>query len=186
MKVYTKGGDKGRTAVIGRRVDKDDIRIEANGVIDQANCYIGLIRVKLSTDHPWQAPLKQIQIDLMNMMGHIAKPSDVDKELRIPKPTEGAKQCEEWIDALEKNLSTPSDYFTLPGGNELSVACHLARTEIRNAERRLVSLHKVDPVEKWIFEYVNRLSDLFFTLSRAALDEAKIDEDRWELFIYKP
>lgn len=186
MKVYTRGGDKGRTAVIGRRVDKDDIRIEANGVLDQANCYIGLIRVKLATDHPWQQELKQIQIDLMNMMGHIAKPSDVDKELRIPKPTDGAERFEKWIDQLETEMSTPSDFFILPGGNELSVACHLARTEIRNAERRLVTLNREDEVEKWIFEYVNRLSDLLFTLSRAALDQAKIDEDRWELFIYKP
>jgi cob(I)alamin adenosyltransferase len=83
--------------------------------------------------------------------------------------------------------SSPSDFFLLPGGNEISALCHVCRTQIRRGKRRFVTLMKEDPacVEDYIIAYVNRLSDLFFTLARAEMDKAGVSEEKWQLFLYK-
>ncbi|GGH35879.1 cob(I)yrinic acid a,c-diamide adenosyltransferase [Dyadobacter endophyticus] len=186
MKIYTKKGDKGTTGLFGgSRVSKDDVRIECIGTLDEANSTIGLLRVKLGTGHEWQANLHKIQKDLMDMMSHLARPSDAKKENKNPMPVDGAAFCEEWIDALEAAMTSPSDYFLLPGGNEVSALCHVARTQMRRGERRLVSLIKTDEVNEAIPAYVNRLSDLFFTLARAEMDKAGVAEEKWQLFLYK-
>lgn len=186
MKIYTKKGDKGTTGLFGgSRVSKDDVRIECIGTLDEANSTIGLLRVKLGAGHEWQANLHKIQKDLMDMMSHLARPSDAKKENKNPMPVDGAAFCEEWIDALEAAMTSPSDYFLLPGGNEVSALCHVARTQMRRGERRLVSLIKTDEVHKAIPAYVNRLSDLFFTLARAEMDKAGVAEEKWQLFLYK-
>lgn len=186
MKIYTKKGDKGTTGLFGgSRVSKDDIRIECIGTLDEANSTIGLLRVKLGAGHKWQPNLHKIQKDLMDMMSHLARPSDAKKENKNPMPVDGATFCEEWIDALEAAMTAPSDYFLLPGGNEVSALCHVARTQMRRGERRLVSLIKTDEVHEAIPAYVNRLSDLFFTLARAEMDKAGVAEEKWQLFLYK-
>ena len=186
MKIYTKKGDKGTTGLFGgSRVSKDDVRIECISTLDEANSTIGLLRVKLGTGHEWQANLHKIQKDLMDMMSHLARPSDAKKENKNPMPVDGAAFCEEWIDALEAAMTSPSDYFLLPGGNEVSALCHVARTQMRRGERRLVSLIKTDEVNEAIPAYVNRLSDLFFTLARAEMDKAGVAEEKWQLFLYK-
>lgn len=186
MKIYTKKGDKGTTGLFGgSRVDKDDVRIECIGTLDEANSTIGLLRVKLGTEHEWQANLQKIQKDLMDMMSHLARPSDAKKINTNPMPEDGAEFCEIWIDDLEQKMTSPSDYFLLPGGNEVSALCHMARTQIRRGERRLVSLQKTDEVHSAIPAYVNRLSDLFFTLARAEMDKAGVAEEKWQLFLYK-
>ncbi|GAB3529075.1 cob(I)yrinic acid a,c-diamide adenosyltransferase [Pontibacter brevis] len=188
MKIYTRKGDKGTTGVFGgKREDKDSARIECNGALDEANSTIGLLRVKLGPEHEWQPNLHRIQKDLMDMMSHLARPSDSNKENPNPKPLDGAEFCEQWLDELEDNISSPSDYFLLPGGNEISALCHVCRTQIRRGERRLVTLMKEDPacVEDYIIAYVNRLSDLFFTLARAEMDKAGVAEEKWQLFLYK-
>lgn len=186
MKIYTKKGDKGTTGLFGgSRVSKDDVRIECIGTLDEANSTIGLLRVKLGTGHEWQANLHKIQKDLMDMMSHLARPSDAKKENKNPMPVDGAAFCEEWIDALEAAMTSPSDYFLLPGGNEVSALCHVARTQMRRGERRLVSLVKTDEVHEAIPAYINRLSDLFFTLARAEMDKAGVAEEKWQLFLYK-
>jgi ATP:cob(I)alamin adenosyltransferase len=82
-------------------------------------------------------------------------------------------------------MKTASDYFLLPGGNEVSALCHVVRTQMRRGERRLVSLMEVDAVDPVIPAYINRLSDLFFTLSRAEMDQAGVAEEKWQLFLYK-
>jgi ATP:cob(I)alamin adenosyltransferase len=82
-------------------------------------------------------------------------------------------------------MKTASDYFLLPGGNEISALCHVVRTQMRRGERRLVSLMAVDAVDPAIPAYINRLSDLFFTLSRAEMDQAGVAEEKWQLFLYK-
>ncbi len=171
----------------GKREYKDSARIECNGVLDEANSTIGLLRVKMGADHPWQDHLHRIQKDLMNMMSHLARPSDSKKENPNPKPTDGAEFCENWIDELEAAMSSPSDYFLLPGGNEVSALCHMARTQVRRGERRLVTLMQEDPdsVPEYIAAYINRLSDLFFTLARAEMDQHGVAEERWNLFLYK-
>lgn len=186
MKIYTKKGDKGTTGLFGgSRVSKDDVRIECIGTLDEANSTIGLLRVKLGAGHEWQSNLHKIQKDLMDMMSHLARPSDAKKENKNPMPVDGAAFCEEWIDALEAAMTSPSDYFLLPGGNEVSALCHIARTQMRRGERRLVSLIRADEVHEAIPAYINRLSDLFFTLARAEMDKAGVTEEKWQLFLYK-
>lgn len=186
MKIYTKKGDKGITGLFGgSRVSKDDVRVECMGTLDEANSTIGLLRVKLGNEHNWQANLHRIQKDLMDMMSHLARPSDAKKENKNPMPVDGAAFCETWIDELEAAMSSPSDYFLLPGGNEVSALCHVARTQMRRGERRLVTLLKTDEVHEAIPAYINRLSDLFFTLARAEMDKAGVAEEKWQLFLYK-
>lgn len=188
MKIYTRKGDTGKTGVFGgKREFKDSARIECNGTLDEANSTIGLLRAKLGNNHEWQPNLHKIQKDLMDMMSHLARPSDSKKENPNPKPKDGADFCEQWMDEMEANISSPSDYFLLPGGNEISALCHVCRTQIRRGERRLVTLMHEDPksVEEYVVAYINRLSDLFFTMARAEMDKAGVAEEKWQLFLYK-
>jgi cob(I)alamin adenosyltransferase len=186
MKIYTKKGDTGTTGLFGgSRVPKDDVRVECVGTFDEVNSTLGLLRVKLGNDHAWQPKLHKIQKDLMDMMSHLARPSDAKKVNTNPMPTDGAQFCEEWIDELEGQMTTASDYFLLPGGNEVSALCHVVRTQMRRGERRLVSLLATDTVDATIPAYINRLSDLFFTLARAEMDQAGVAEEKWQLFLYK-
>jgi cob(I)alamin adenosyltransferase len=186
MKIYTKKGDKGTTGLFGgKRVDKDDVRVECIGTLDEVNSTIGLLRTKLGNEHPWQANLHKIQKDMMDMMSHLARPSDTKKVNTNPMPEDGAAFCEAWIDELEGAMTSPSDYFLLPGGNEISALCHVVRTQMRRGERTLVTLIKEDEVNEIIPAYINRLSDLFFTLARAEMDKAGVAEEKWQLFLYK-
>jgi cob(I)alamin adenosyltransferase len=186
MKIYTKKGDTGTTGLFGgSRVPKDDIRVECLGALDEANSTIGLLRVKLTPEHEWQSGLHKIQKDMMDMMSHLARPSDAKKINTNPMPEDGASFCEAWIDELEAAMKSPSDYFLLPGGNEVSALCHVVRTQMRRGERRLVTLMKADEVNPAVPAYINRLSDLFFTLSRAEMDKAGVAEEKWQLFLYK-
>ncbi len=186
MKIYTKKGDKGTTALFGgSRVYKDDVRVNCYGTLDEVNSTIGLLRAKLGTEHEWQSNLHKIQKDMMDMMSHLARPSDCKKENPNPKPIDGAEFCEQWIDELESKMNTASDYFLLPGGNEISALCHVVRTQMRRGERLLVTLMKVDEIDDYIGAYINRMSDLFFILGRAEMDKAGLAEEKWQLFLYK-
>lgn len=186
MKIYTKKGDKGTTGLFGgKRVYKDDVRVDCYGTLDEVNSTIGLLRVKLGSDHLWQPNLHKIQKDMMDMMSHLARPSDTKKINTNPMPEDGAVFCETWIDELEANMQTASDYFLLPGGNEVSALCHMVRTQMRRGERLLVTLMKEDEINEAIPAYINRLSDLFFTLARAEMDKAGVAEEKWQLFLYK-
>ena len=186
MKIYTKKGDQGMTALFGgKRVYKDDNRVNCYGTLDEVNSTIGLLRAKLEPAHAWQPNLHRIQKDMMDMMSHLARPSDCKKENSNPRPVDGAAFCEQWIDELEAAMSSASDYFLLPGGNEISALCHVVRTQMRRGERLLVTLMREDEVEEYIPAYINRLSDLFFTLARAEMDLAGVAEEKWQLFLYK-
>jgi cob(I)alamin adenosyltransferase len=186
MKIYTKKGDNGTTGLFGgKRVYKDDIRVDCFGTLDEVNSTIGLLRTKLGNEHEWQGKLHKIQKDMMDMMSHLARPSDTKKINTNPIPEDGAAFCEAWIDELENAMTSPSDYFLLPGGNEISALCHVVRTQMRRGERKLVTLMKEDEVHEAIPAYINRLSDLFFTLARAEMDKAGVAEEKWQLFLYK-
>ena len=186
MKIYTRKGDQGMTALFGgKRVYKDDNRVNCYGTLDEVNSTIGLLRARLEPAHAWQPNLHRIQKDMMDMMSHLARPSDCKKENSNPRPVDGAAFCEQWIDELEAAMSSASDYFLLPGGNEISALCHVVRTQMRRGERLLVTLMREDEVEEYIPAYINRLSDLFFTLARAEMDLAGVPEERWQLFLYK-
>lgn len=186
MKIYTKKGDTGKTGLFGgSRVYKDDVRVNCYGTLDEVNSTIGLLRAKIGMEHEWQSNLHKIQKDMMDMMSHLARPSDCKKINPNPKPTDGAEFCEQWIDELEAAMTTKSDYFLLPGGNEISALCHVVRTQMRRGERLLVSLMKEDEVDDYIPAYINRMSDLFFILGRAEMDKAGVAEEKWQLFLYK-
>ena len=186
MKIYTKKGDTGKTGLFGgSRVYKDDVRVNCYGTLDEVNSTIGLLRSKIGMEHEWQSNLHKIQKDMMDMMSHLARPSDCKKINPNPKPTDGAEFCEQWIDELEAAMTTKSDYFLLPGGNEISALCHVVRTQMRRGERLLVSLMKEDEVDDYIPAYINRMSDLFFILGRAEMDKAGVAEEKWQLFLYK-
>lgn len=183
MRIYTRTGDKGLTNVFGgMAVKKYDIRVEANGKLDEANSFIGLLRSKLGIDHPWQEGLFKIQTDLMDMMSHIATHSSIRDKNTVNKPEDGEKFCEQWIDGMLNEMPEPHDWFILPGGTEVSALCHVARTTLRTAERRLFELNDEDPVEEFIVKYVNRLSDLFFVMSRYELFKADLPEEKLRPF----
>lgn len=186
MKIYTRKGDAGTCGLFGgTRVDKDDPRVECYGTFDEVNATIGLLRARLGLEHPWQERLQRIQRDLMDMMSHLARPSDCAKENPNPLPEEGVGFCEAWIDEIENTLDEKSNSFLLPGGSESAALCHVLRTQVRRAERRLATLMKLDSVHSSIPAFTNRLSDLFFALSRAANAEANISDEKWNLFLYK-
>ncbi|MDQ8203135.1 cob(I)yrinic acid a,c-diamide adenosyltransferase [Pelagicoccus sp. SDUM812003] len=181
--ISTRGGDKGRTGTGGPdRVFKDDPRIEALGDLDEANCVLGLLRSKLPPEHDWEAGLKRIQTEMMNLMGHVATPSNSPRQPSVPLPEESSLWLEQWMADIEEEMTDATEFFLLPGGNEVSALCHLARTTVRRAERRLVTLNQIDPVAPSILQFINRLSDLCFKLSRQELHRNGIVEDRWRLF----
>lgn len=183
--ISTRGGDKGKTAIGGgggERVDKDDARIEALGDLDEANSAIGVLRSVLPADHDWESGLQRIQTEMMNLMGHVATPSYSKKQPSIPLPEESSIWMEEWMMAIEDSLADTTEYFLLPGGNAISAQCHMVRTISRRAERRLVTLNKIDPVNPSVLKFVNRLSDLAFKLARQETNRKGLTEDRWRLF----
>lgn len=180
--ISTRSGDKGKTNIGGgTRVYKDDARIECLGDLDEANSKLGILRSHLDADHPWEPKLKRIQTEMMNLMSHVAYPSDAPRP-EAPLPTESSVWMESWMQEIEDELSSVTEYFLLPGGNAINAACHLARTVTRRAERRLVSLNREDPVDPSILQFINRLSDLLFKLSRQESHRSGGNEERWRLF----
>ena len=135
MKIYTRGGDKGKTSIHGgQRVDKDDIRIEANGTLDELNSVLGLIRALIGEGHEWQEMLFYLQRSLMVVMSHVATPAALRGQNPNRLPEEPDVYCERQIDFFNAKIQYPSTHFILPGGNLVSAQCHVARTVARRAE----------------------------------------------------
>ena len=186
MRIYTKGGDKGTTGIFGgNRVDKDDIRIEANGTLDELNATLGVIRALLDEKDERQELLAHIQRTLMVVMSQVATPSDIREQNQNKIPEDIDLYCEQQIDRMNTEMQHPSTHFILPGGTLVSAQCHVARTIARRAERRLWTLNKVDEVPPLILRFVNRLSDLLFTMARWEMDKQGAMEERWKAFLYK-
>lgn len=184
MKIYTRGGDKGKTGIRGgQRVDKDDIRIEANGCLDELNSAIGVVRAYLPKEHEWQESLFRIQSEMMIIMSQVATPDEIrdNNSNKVDDTIVGF--CEELIDRLTEKMGK-SEYFILPGGSIVSAHLHLARTIARRGERRLWTLHKIDPIPDVILRFINRLSDLFFTMARYDMFKSGDAEERWKHFLY--
>lgn len=185
MKIYTKSGDKGTTRIHGGgRVDKDDIRIEANGTLDELNAAIGVVRSFLGEGHEWQSFLYEIQKNLMLVMSQVATPSEIRGENTNILPPELVTFCEAGIDRLSEEIQEEG-YFILPGGNLVSAHCHLARTIARRAERHLWTLNRKDGLPAEILIFLNRLSDLFFVMARVAMQREGGIEEKWKSFTYK-
>lgn len=169
MPIYTKTGDKGMTSLFdGSRVDKDDIRVDTYGTIDELNSQIGVVVAHL-LDTVYEEPLKsellKIQDDLFTIGALLADP----KEPMTPEFTnhlkDQVKHFEMLIDQMTEEMPELKN-FVLPGGGKAGAFLQTTRTIARKAERRLVSLFKKEQPKTEIVMYFNRLSDLFFTMSR--------------------
>ncbi|GGJ99559.1 Cob(I)yrinic acid a,c-diamide adenosyltransferase [Lentibacillus kapialis] len=165
MRLYTKSGDKGQTSVVGGRLGKDDIRVEAYGTIDEANSFVGKAISELDKDifPDIVADLEKIQHELF----------DCGSELSNIKANRDHKLTEEPITYLEEKMdelieeAPELERFILPGGSEASSSIHIARTVTRRAERLIVSLMNAEEgIPSVPLKYVNRLSDYFFAAAR--------------------
>ena len=184
-KIYTRSGDKGTTGIhSGIRVPKDDIRIEANGTLDELNAVIGVVRSQLPAEHPWQEDLLLIQREMMTLMSLVATPHQRRENNPNRLDDNLIGWCEEKIDKICAK-TTDNGYFVLPGGTPAAAFLHLARTVARRAERRLWSLHKSDQLPEQALAFVNRLSDLFFVMARLESQGQGCPEERWKSFAYK-
>ena len=179
MKIYTKTGDAGTTALLGgKRVGKSHIRIDAYGTVDELNAYVGLL--KDQDVNIKRGPfLKGIQEVLFVLGANLATSPGKDK---VKKPDIQAVEVvalEKEIDAMEGELE-PLKRFILPGGHQVVSFCHLARTVCRRAERCVSALHELEPVDEIALQYLNRLSDYFFVLARLIAKELDVKEVTWE------
>jgi len=177
MKIYTKTGDQGETAIFGgKRLPKNDLRIEAYGTVDELNAYLGLIRDYTSSSSI-RPLLKEIQDRLFTLGSILA--SDPDKALSTPDlQSEDIILLEQQMDAFNEQLE-PLRNFILPGGHPLVSHCHVARCICRRAERRVVSLSQEAAVPGIIIQYLNRLSDFLFVLARKLANDLEVREVVW-------
>lgn len=184
-KIYTRTGDNGTTGIHGgERVAKDNIRIEANGCVDELNAVIGIVRSLLPQEHEWQSLLFVIQKNLMAVMSHVATPSALRAKNPNVLPEDLVAMCEEAMDGLMMQLED-NGYFILPGGTPVSAQLQFARTITRRAERRLWTLHRQDELPEIILRFINRLSDLFFVMARYEMQQQNWTEEKWQSFAYK-
>lgn len=185
MKIYTKTGDTGTTALFGgTRVPKHHIRIESYGTVDELNSNIGLLRDQ-QMEHSHKEFLMQIQDKLFTVGAILA--TDPDKailksgqeRLNIPKiSNDDVEQLEKAIDAMDQELP-PMTHFVLPGGHPTVSICHICRCVCRRAERLATALYEISPFHETTLVYLNRLSDYLFVLARKLSLELKAEEIKW-------
>ena len=182
MKIYTRGGDAGETVLIGGvRVRKNDPRVAAYGAVDELNSAIGLA-LALSGDGPRDGRVAAIQEDLFTVGARLAAvdPPRAREKGTIPAfDPERIAALERWIDEMDADLA-PLDAFVLPGGSPAGAQYHVARTLCRRAERAVVGLLDDQPdLAEIVVPYLNRLSDLLFTLARWTNDRGGVADTRW-------
>jgi cob(I)alamin adenosyltransferase len=165
MKIYTKTGDKGQTSLLGgKRLYKNNIRIEAYGNVDELNSFIGLLK-DYCENESIQATLLFIQ-DRLFTIGSILAAAGEEHNFKIPVIiNQDITQLESEIDKMNEELP-PMRSFILPGGNKVASYAHVCRTICRRAERSCVELSQNEIVPDLIVQYLNRLSDYLFILSR--------------------
>jgi cob(I)alamin adenosyltransferase len=165
MKIYTRTGDKGQTSIIGGRVGKDDVRVEAYGTVDEANCFVGQAITQLQPDlfQDVLDDLEKIQHELFDCGGDLA---NVTKKRELKLTKEAITYLEKRIDAFIEE-APELERFILPGGSPAAASLHIARTVTRRAERLVVRLSKEDSsLSEVPLQYLNRLSDYFFAVAR--------------------
>lgn len=201
MKIYTRTGDEGKTSVIGGgRVDKDDIRVEAYGEIDELNAFVGQAAALASqkeqlkqadgfigadetgeTDGAGWTTLAErlavIQHELFDCGSDLSYANPEPEKMKVSGGM--AARLEQWIDEYEA-LTPPIRRFILPGGSPLAASLHVCRTVCRRAERRAVALAAERPCPKEVLQYLNRLSDFFFAAARAANVWAGVPDVEYE------
>lgn len=179
MKIYTKTGDKGTTALFGgKRVSKADLRIDTYGTIDELNSWIGMVR-DLEVNQKRKDVLVEIQ-DRLFTIGSILATEPGNTKVKIPSLAEAdILFLEKEIDAMDAALP-PMRFFVLPGGHTVISHCHVARTVCRRSERLIIALHAQETVPDEVIKYINRLSDYLFVLSRMVAHELRAEETPWK------
>ncbi len=185
MKIYTKTGDQGTTALFGgTRVPKHHLRIESYGTVDELNSYIGLVKDQ-AVDTVTKESLIKIQNDLFTLGAMLATPPEKEtlksgkERLNIPKVTTSSIQfLEDQIDQMNTQLPQMT-HFILPGGHTTVSFCHIARCVCRRAERLSVSLHEEEAINPDVLKYLNRLSDYLFVLARKLSQDLSAQEVKW-------
>jgi cob(I)alamin adenosyltransferase len=172
-KIYTRTGDNGTTGLgNGDRVNKDSLRVEAFGTVDELNSAVGMLRAELLPE-PVDTLMATVQQQLFDLGG----------ELCIPETTvidaETISMLEAALDDINADLP-PLKEFVLPGGSKAGAACHMARTICRRAERRVITLSANETVNERSIHYLNRLSDLLFVLARKLNQAEGATEVLWQ------
>lgn len=180
-RIYTRTGDEGETGLFGGgRVPKDHPRVEAYGDIDELNSFVGLARSVEWVQHIDEV-LAPIQRDLFAIGALLATPDLAKMREQLAKARideERVAQLERAIDEADADLE-PLKAFVMPGGTLKAAALHTARTICRRAERRVVALSRNEKIPELVVIYLNRLSDLLFTLARLANKKAGAGEVTW-------
>ena len=178
MKIYTKKGDTGETSLIGGvRVKKSNVRIHAYGTVDELNSVVGLVRDS-STNAAIIDQILEIQDRLFVIGSQLA--SAPGSKMKLPDISpEDIANLERYIDAMNEELPELKS-FILPGGDLAVSYCHLARTVCRRAERWVIEVDESEKVDPIIIEYLNRLSDYFFMLSRKISLDNNANEIPWK------
>src|SRR5688572_3710738 len=180
MKIYTRTGDSGGTALFGgTRVSKADARVAAYGDVDELNACLGAVRAQRELSGDVAELLERLQKDLFAIGARLADPAEkiAERVTKVAVTDADVQRLEDWIDRFESELP-PLRRFILPGGNGAGALLHFSRTVCRRAERSIVSLGP-DAVEAQLLAYVNRLSDLLFVLARAVNHRAGQPEVEW-------
>lgn len=172
-RIYTRGGDKGKTSLGGgARVAKHSVRVAAYGTVDEANAVIGVARLHVTAEA--DAMLARIQNDLFDLGADLCTPEDDAKAGALRVVAAQVERLEREIDGMNERLK-PLDSFILPGGTAGAAYLHLARTVVRRAERLMTELAAAEPVNPEAIRYANRLSDHLFVLARHANDDGDAD-----------
>lgn len=178
MKIYTKTGDKGETSLIGgTRVEKSHIRIESYGTVDELNSWLGLLGSVLAHE-PLKSRLIEIQNILFTIGSHLASDPGKSKMVLPEINEQQVENLESWMDEMEKGLPSLTN-FILPGGHVHNAWAHISRCVCRRAERQVVSLNVIEPVNPLIIQYLNRLSDFLFILARCISKQEQTGEIPW-------
>ncbi len=180
-KIYTRRGDAGETDLFGGpRVSKTNVRVEAYGAVDELNASLGVCAAASHHDD-LRRSVQTIQGLLFDLGAYLATP-DAERRAKsgVPQPQkEDVAELESQIDTLEKELE-PLQRFILPGGTAAAAAFHVARTTCRYAERRAIELHQREPIDASALGFLNRLSDLLFTMARVENRRAGVPDVEWE------
>ncbi len=173
-KIYTRTGDDGTTGLgDGSRVDKDCHRVEAYGTVDEANSAIGVILACESLPVRYRDCLTEVQHDLFELGGELCIPGHAAVDASY------IDRLEDSLDDFNSDLPSLKD-FILPGGGPAAAACHLGRTIVRRAERRVARLAREEDVRDEVGRYLNRLSDLLFVIARQAARAESGQEVLWQ------
>lgn len=176
MPIYTRTGDKGKTSLFGgKRVLKSDDRVETYGTIDELNSLLGIVVANIETKNKTLAKdLEAIQHDLFDIGSYLANPTSKP----VNRLEKRIKEFEKAIDSMTSKMPELHN-FILPGGGRVGASLHQARTVCRRAERRLVGLTQKEDIDQHVITYVNRLSDLLFTMARSVNHKEKKKETIW-------